>query len=59
MTAAEGTPRASFGERFFRAASVFLDPRVLIILLLGFSQIVLMGTIAFLRASPRQESPLA
>jgi MFS transporter, PAT family, beta-lactamase induction signal transducer AmpG len=37
MTAAEGTPRLSFGERLARAAAVFLDPRVLIILLLGFS----------------------
>ena len=37
MTAAEGTRRLGFGERFARAAAVFLDPRVLIILLLGFS----------------------
>src|SRR5688572_4287788 len=37
MTAAEGTRRLSFGERFARAAAVFLDPRVLIVLLLGFS----------------------
>ena len=37
MTAAEGTEKPTFGERMARAASVFLDPRVLIILLLGFS----------------------
>jgi len=37
MTAAEGTSRPTFGERLARAAVVFLDPRVLIILLLGFS----------------------
>ena len=37
MTAAEGTKRLSFGERWARAAAVFLDPRVFIILLLGFS----------------------
>jgi PAT family beta-lactamase induction signal transducer AmpG len=38
MTAAEGTRRRlSLGERFARAWSVFLDRRVLIILLLGFS----------------------
>jgi PAT family beta-lactamase induction signal transducer AmpG len=36
MTAAEGT-RPPFGERIARAFAVFLDPRVLIILLLGFS----------------------
>jgi hypothetical protein len=54
MTAAEGTPQASFGERFVRAA-----PRVLIIRLLGLSQIVSMRTVAFLGTSPRQESPLA
>jgi hypothetical protein len=33
----EARRRLSFGERFARAAAVFLDPRVLIILLLGFS----------------------
>ena len=37
MTAAEGTEKPGFGERMARAAAVFLDPRVLIILLLGFS----------------------
>jgi MFS transporter, PAT family, beta-lactamase induction signal transducer AmpG len=37
MTAAEGRRRESWGERLARAASVFLDKRVLIILLLGFS----------------------
>ena len=37
MTAAEGTRKPSLGERWARAAAVFLDPRVLIILLLGFS----------------------
>jgi MFS transporter, PAT family, beta-lactamase induction signal transducer AmpG len=37
MTAAEGARRLTFGERLARAAAVFLDPRVLIILLLGFS----------------------
>jgi PAT family beta-lactamase induction signal transducer AmpG len=37
MTAAEGTQKRGFGERMARAAAVFLDPRVLIILLLGFS----------------------
>src|SRR5581483_1072850 len=38
MTAGEGTAaKPSFGERIARAAAVFLDPRVLIILLLGFS----------------------
>ena len=38
MTAAEGTRRQlSLGERFARAWSVFLDRRVLIVLLLGFS----------------------
>ena len=38
MTASEGTtPKPSIGERWARAAAVFLDPRVLIILLLGFS----------------------
>jgi PAT family beta-lactamase induction signal transducer AmpG len=37
MTAAEGARRRTFGERLARAAAVFLDPRVLIILLLGFS----------------------
>ncbi len=37
MMAAEGTRRQSFGERFARAWSVFLDRRVLIVLLLGFS----------------------
>jgi len=37
MTAAEGTQKPSLGERWARAAAVFLDPRVLIILLLGFS----------------------
>jgi PAT family beta-lactamase induction signal transducer AmpG len=37
MTAAEGTQKPGFGERMARAAAVFLDPRVLIILLLGFS----------------------
>src|SRR6476469_7879636 len=38
MTASgEATQRPSLGERFARAASVFLDKRVLIILLLGFS----------------------
>jgi hypothetical protein len=36
MTAAEGRRRETWGERFARAASVFLDKRV-IILLLGFS----------------------
>src|SRR4029078_12820737 len=33
----EATQKPSLGERFARAASVFLDKRVLIILLLGFS----------------------
>jgi MFS transporter, PAT family, beta-lactamase induction signal transducer AmpG len=37
MTAAEGRRRESWGERLARAFAVFLDPRVLIILLLGFS----------------------
>ena len=38
MTATGGTTqKPTFGERFARAARVFLDPRVLIILLLGFS----------------------
>jgi PAT family beta-lactamase induction signal transducer AmpG len=37
MTAAEGTQKPGFGERMARVAAVFLDPRVLIILLLGFS----------------------
>jgi PAT family beta-lactamase induction signal transducer AmpG len=37
MTAAEGRRREGWGERFARAFAVFLDPRVLIILLLGFS----------------------
>jgi PAT family beta-lactamase induction signal transducer AmpG len=37
MTAAEGAQKPGFGERMARAAAVFLDPRVLIILLLGFS----------------------
>jgi PAT family beta-lactamase induction signal transducer AmpG len=37
MTAAEGTPRPTFGERWARAAAVFLDRRVLIVLVLGFS----------------------
>jgi MFS transporter, PAT family, beta-lactamase induction signal transducer AmpG len=37
MTAAEGRRRGSWGERLARAFAVFLDPRVLIILLLGFS----------------------
>src|SRR6476646_6713201 len=37
MTAAGGRERESWGERFARAASVFLDRRVLIILVLGFS----------------------
>jgi len=31
------TQKPSLGERFARAASVFLDRRVLIVLLLGFS----------------------
>src|SRR5215471_12304592 len=37
MTAAEGAQRRSLGQRWARAAAVFLDPRVLIIMLLGFS----------------------
>jgi PAT family beta-lactamase induction signal transducer AmpG len=37
MTATGATEKPSFGERFVRAARVFLDPRVLIVLLLGFS----------------------
>src|ERR687892_198299 len=37
MTAAEGTPRPTLGERWARAAAVFLDRRVLIVLVLGFS----------------------
>ncbi len=37
MTAAEGRRREPWGERLARAFAVFLDPRVLIILLLGFS----------------------
>ena len=38
MTATGGTTqKPTFGERFARAASVFLDKRVLIVLLLGFS----------------------
>jgi MFS transporter, PAT family, beta-lactamase induction signal transducer AmpG len=37
MTAAEGRRREPWGERLARAAGVFLDKRVLIILLLGFS----------------------
>src|SRR5262245_11026278 len=37
MTAAVGAQKPSLGERWARAAAVFLDPRVLIILLLGFS----------------------
>ncbi|MCJ7529140.1 MAG: MFS transporter [Methyloceanibacter sp.] len=38
MTATGGTtPRLTISERWARAAAVFLDPRVLIILLLGFS----------------------
>ena len=32
-----GNARPALGERMARAAAVFLDPRVLIILLLGFS----------------------
>ena len=37
MTAAEGTRRLTLGERFTRAATVFFDRRVLIVLVLGFS----------------------
>jgi MFS transporter, PAT family, beta-lactamase induction signal transducer AmpG len=37
MTATEITPRPSPAERFMRAARVFLNPRVLLIVLLGFS----------------------
>jgi PAT family beta-lactamase induction signal transducer AmpG len=38
MTATGGTtPKPTFAERFARAFAVFLDPRVLIILLLGFA----------------------
>ena len=37
MTAGEATQKLSLTERFARAARVFLDPKVLIILLLGFS----------------------
>ena len=38
MTATDGaSKRGPFGERFARAASVFLDRRMPIILLLGFS----------------------
>ncbi len=38
MTATGGTTqKPTFGERMARAASVFLDKRVLIILVLGFS----------------------
>jgi PAT family beta-lactamase induction signal transducer AmpG len=37
MTAAEGTRRPTMGERWARAAAVFLDRRVLIVLVLGFS----------------------
>ncbi|HBH40795.1 MAG TPA: MFS transporter, partial [Rhizobiales bacterium] len=37
MTVTGATQQPSLGERFVRAARVFLDPRVLIILLLGFS----------------------
>ena len=37
MTAAEGRRGGSWGERFARAFAVFLEPRVFIILLLGFS----------------------
>ena len=37
MTAAAGRRGASWGERLARIASVFLDKRVLIVLLLGFS----------------------
>jgi PAT family beta-lactamase induction signal transducer AmpG len=37
MTAAGGRERESWGERLARAASVFVDRRVLIILVLGFS----------------------
>ena len=53
MTATGGTThRPTFGERFVRAARVFLDPRVLIILLLGFSSGLPLG------ASPQREFPL-
>src|ERR1044072_6883030 len=37
MTSAEGAQKPSLGQRWARTAAVFLDPRVLIILLLGFS----------------------
>jgi hypothetical protein len=37
MTAAEGRRRESWGKRFAPAASVFLDKRLLIVLLRGFS----------------------
>src|SRR5690349_16791077 len=37
MTAAEGAQKPSLGQRWAGTAAVFLDPRVLIILLLGFS----------------------
>ena len=38
MTATGGTtPKLTIGERWARAAAVFFDPRVLIVLLLGFS----------------------
>jgi PAT family beta-lactamase induction signal transducer AmpG len=37
MTTGESTGKLTFGERFGRAARVFLDRRVLIILVLGFS----------------------
>src|SRR6476660_2013200 len=40
MTAAEGRRREGWGERLARAFAVFLDPRVLIILLLGFSSVL-------------------
>ena len=37
MTAAGGRGRVTLAERFARTASVFLDKRVLIVLVLGFS----------------------
>ena len=67
MTTTGETPKVTLGDRFARAAAVFLDRRVLVVLgkplghrrgWLVFSQIVLMGTIVFLGASPQREFPL-
>ena len=55
MTASgETREKPGLGERLARTASVFLDRRVLIVLLLGFSS----GLPLALYESPRRESPL-